>query len=160
MRENASHLASEGHRLRQALIAWRAINSDLLDLVTDFTGDAVDHTGLLANAFSAATSIYLSGIYDYTIALWHSWGVSVPTLAMEDVKSHVVTILDSTRYALDHTNISHLLYLFPLRVAGARCTDQCQRNQVLTLLRRVGTNFVVAQAFEGDLRRLWAKPQV
>ena len=116
---------------------------------------ATDQTALLANAFFAATSIYLSGIYDYTISLWVGWGVSVPILSVEDVQYHVITILNSITWALEKSSISHLLYLFPLRVAGARCANKWQRDQVLMLLRRVGANFAVAQAFESDLRLLW-----
>ena len=136
------------------------MNSELLDEATGLTAlvrsyDSVDHTGLLANTFFAAISIYLSGIYDYTIILWDSWNVSVPILATEDVERHVITILNSVTCELERTSISHLLYLFPLRVAGARCADKLQRDRVLSLLRRVGANFVVAQAFERDLRSLW-----
>lgn len=165
--EKASNLALEGYRLRQSLEVWRAINSELLDAATYSTAsvgagssDTVDHTGLLANAMFAAISIYLSGIYDYTITLWRSWDIPVPILTKEDVQCRVITILSSTRFALERTNISHLLYLFPLRVAGARCTNKWQCDQILSLLRRVGTNFVVAQAFETELRLLWDRIQV
>lgn len=160
MSEKANNLALQGHHLRQTLEIWGVINSDLLGIATDVATSAgssgtVDHTGLLANAFFAAISIYLSGVYDYSITLWNSWGISVPTLAEEDVQCHVNTILSSTGFALERTSISHLLYLFPLRVAGARCMDKRQRDQVRMLLRQVGTNFVVAQAFETELSMLW-----
>ncbi|KAI1867942.1 hypothetical protein JX265_003996 [Neoarthrinium moseri] len=158
--ELANDLALEGHRLRHTLEMWRVMNSEILDTAMNLgacvgSSRIVDHTGLLANAFFAAISIYLSGVYDYSITLWRNWDILVPTLSKEDVQCHVHTILSSVSLAMERTNISHLLYLFPLRVAGARCVDDWQRNQVRTLLRRVGTNFVVARAFETELNMLW-----
>lgn len=137
------------------------MSSELIDVPMRSAESAVssgvvyNHTGLLANAFFAAVSIYLSGIYDYSIDMWDGWGIPVPTLAQEVVQCHVITILSSITCALERTNISQLLYLFPLRVAGARCTEKWERDQVLMLLRRVGTNFVVARAFETELGILW-----
>lgn len=158
--EKANNIALEGHRLRQNLQTWSVINSELLNGATGSASSAesssiIDHTALVSNAFFAAISIYLSGVYDYDMVLWRRWCIPVPTLAEEDVQRHVSTILSSASYALERTNISHLLYLFPLRVAGARCINKRWRDQVLMLLRRVGTNFIVAQEFEMELSMLW-----
>ncbi|KAK9420131.1 hypothetical protein SUNI508_06659 [Seiridium unicorne] len=156
--KKASVLALEGHNLQRTLKIWRGMNLELLDAPAAFPVPySKDHTGLLASAFFPAINIYLSGVYDYSAISWKNCGIDVPIIFREDVQGHVTTILRSTSLAWKRTNISHLLYLFPLRVAGARCKDKWHRDQIVALLRGVGTTFVVAQSFEMELSMLWGQ---
>lgn len=109
----------------------------------------------LAKAFFAATSIYLSGNYDYDMQLWQSLNIPIPILPLEDVTKHFDTIILFSRAALKGSNLSPLLFLFPLRVAGARAREIKQRQAVAEMLCRVKKDFVVAEAFLTELEGLW-----
>ncbi|KAH6609062.1 hypothetical protein Trco_002408 [Trichoderma cornu-damae] len=92
-----------------------------------------DDSMLLSRIFFAAISIYLSGIFDYEITHWHRLGLAPPTLDEQAVQTHTNTILQLSNLALDATNLSPLLFLFPLRIAGARSRTQWQRDWVARL---------------------------
>lgn len=143
----AHDLASEGFRLRGALADWNVAAS----LVTHLTPEM-----LLATTYHAASSIYLSGNYDYELQHWSKMGIIVPILPADDVAIFFDTIIRSTRLALKTTSLSAVLFMFPLRVAGARAHTKSQQDAVASLLEEVRRRFIVADAFLGDLRRLWA----
>lgn len=103
----------------------------------------------------AATSIYLSGNYDYDLPAWRGLGVAVPTLPAPTVKTHCETIVACAREALKERSLSPLLLLYPLRVAGARAWTVEEQVLVDGLLTEVGREFVVAEAFLGELREIW-----
>jgi hypothetical protein len=109
----------------------------------------------LCNIYFAAISIFLSGVFDYEILHWQAWGLSVPTLPEEQIQLHVQTILDLISYALQHTAISPLLFLFSLRIVGARSYDQKRQVQVLDLLGRISDQFTVARIFQMELGEVW-----
>jgi hypothetical protein len=114
-----------------------------------------DDFDLLASIFQAATSIYLSGVFDYEINYWVDLGALLPTLTEDDIQAHVHCILELSQIVLERSRISAVLLLFPLRVAGARSRRTSQRETVSTLLGRIETTFSAAGAFRGDLERLW-----
>ncbi|KAH6652938.1 hypothetical protein BKA67DRAFT_568030 [Truncatella angustata] len=157
--ETANDLALEGHRLRRNLLLWNVTNSQMLNnsSVSNKFEDRfpVDSIAVLINAFFSAVSIYLSGIFDYNIYIWNDLGIPTPTLTEEDIQAHVRIILHSTRCGLERTSLSHLLHLFPLRVAGARCTTPWQREEILALLRNAKSSFSATEAFETELTMLW-----
>ncbi|KAF3025097.1 hypothetical protein E8E14_014575 [Neopestalotiopsis sp. 37M] len=157
----AVDLAIEGGRLRERLNAWQAHASTNAVLDVPNAHKRQDfHTSpeaFLTCAFFSATAIYLSGIFDYNMAVWKDSKVTLPTLDEQDIQSHVGDILHSTRQGLERTNLSHLLYLFPLRVAGARSIDIRQRRGILELYRKIQPNFSVAEAFEHELINLWER---
>ncbi|KAI9172824.1 fungal-specific transcription factor domain-containing protein [Paramyrothecium foliicola] len=149
-------VAEEGFNLRQMLWQWRSVFPDPMQIPTLLLEkDSNTPTTLLANTFYAAASIYLSGIFDYEIPYWQSWGISVPTISEEEVQNHLNAILSLTNAALKTTTLSALLFLFPLRIAGARSQTQKEKERVLSLLEEVAQRFVVARVFISELSQLW-----
>ena len=171
--DEARAIYADGQGLCDALQCWHdAYAPDS----TDDGPTAIssnDRSTLLALVFHAATRIYLSGIFDYRRAEWTLLcGGAAPTamLPHDEVDAHVETILRLTRAALaeqrgggsddsDDGKLSPLLFLFPLRIAGARARggreeDGERRELVVEFLGRVRDEggFVVAEAVEGDLR--------
>lgn len=110
---------------------------------------------LLSRIFFAAISIYLSGIFDYELTHWHQLGLIPPTLDEQAVQTHTNTILGLSSLALDATNLSPLLFLFPLRIAGARSRTQWQRDWITKLISRIGSGFAVATAIATELSYVW-----
>ncbi|KAF4989619.1 hypothetical protein FDECE_14655 [Fusarium decemcellulare] len=155
--DEAHDAASEGFRLRQALSIWKETQESYMPLSTPGSGNAGDDNFLtLATVFHAATSIYLSGVFDYEMNHWQKMGITVPNLGEDDIQMHVSTILVLGSAILDDSKVSPLLLLFPLRVAGARSWEQWQQDVILELLGKIEWTFPVASAFKGDLSRLWA----
>ncbi|KAF6813085.1 C6 finger domain-containing protein [Colletotrichum sojae] len=144
----AFDLALEGFNLRQSLDSWKLNTSPL--------PESQDET-LLSLAYYSATSIYLSGNYDYDMAHWQAIGVAVPILSADQIEEHFDAIVATVKEALKGSSLSPLLFLFPLRVAGARAKLHWQRDAVTDLLQRVRRKFIVADAMLEELRELWTR---
>jgi hypothetical protein len=111
---------------------------------------------LLAYVYYHATSIYLSGTYDYHIHWTWPEAPCAPILPRTQIERHVSDILRLSQELLD-LGVSGVLVFFPLRVAGARAVDTSARETILDLLHTtVRRGFVVAEAFTIDLSELWA----
>lgn len=154
--EEARGIAIEGLLLRDALNVWKT--ESMLEYTSNGRQNGssnFDDFDLLASVFQAATSIYLSGVFDYEINYWVDLGALLPTLTEDDIQAHVRCILELSQVVLERSRISAVLLLFPLRVAGARSRSSSQRETVSTLLGRIETTFSAAGAFRGDLQRLW-----
>ena len=149
LREEAENICLEGCRLR------RTLETSSLQLTT--IGDLTKDTAILFTVFNASTSIYLSGIFDYEIHHWQQHQLSPPTLGEEQIQWHTNTILRMVTCALNNaeSRLSSLLWLFPLRIAGARSRHPWQRETVLAMLSRVGQDFVAANAMAEGLRAFW-----
>ncbi|OAA36815.1 C6 finger domain protein [Metarhizium rileyi] len=165
---DAKSLSEDGHLLREALTTWSAayipdttrLSVSLPSGLTEGQGCnkhdvAANPSTLLARVFYAAISIYLSGVFDYELSHWQQLNLSVPTLDQGTVAQHVDTILTLTSTALSHTSLSPVLFLFPLRIAGARSYYQLQRDRVAALVGQIGNAFAVASAIRSDLSRVW-----
>lgn len=138
-------LADEGLNVRAALNDWYA----------NFCQGApsTEPQQILATIYYHATSIYLSGIFDYRSQFN---GMNGPALTQSQVQSHVDGILTNTRLALLTTNLAGVLFFYPLRVAGARVTCEEEATTIVGMLKEVSErSFVVANAFIDDLNRLW-----
>ena len=110
----------------------------------------------LSLIFHNAITIYLSGLFDY-FPYWTDRHISSPTISSSEARGRVQAILSMVGLALKHTSLSAILFLFPLRVAGARARCSEQRNVIAGLLGDIDeSGFVVAGAFVGDLKELWA----
>ena len=116
-----------------------------------------DQQMTIAWIFFAAISIYLSGIYDYC-PIWVDNGISTPSLGPMEVRQHVASILDITSSAVERQNLASLLFLFPLRIAGARASHSEQKLQIQGLLLKIAGPYRAANAFLADLEDLWADP--
>ncbi|KAI5456727.1 hypothetical protein BGZ63DRAFT_88008 [Mariannaea sp. PMI_226] len=155
---NLAHkIALEGFRQREALTTWNTTHANFLEVASPGSGGIFeqDDFASLAVIYHAATSIYLSGIYDYDIVHWNSLGTLVSTLSEDEVQMHVGNILRLSQVVLDQSRISPLLLLFPLRVAGSRSRELWQRENLLKSLQKIGVTFCVADAFRDDLQELW-----
>ncbi|KAK6836389.1 hypothetical protein PG987_006884 [Apiospora arundinis] len=151
MPPNAPDIAKEGFRLRQVLEIWRIENLFPLPRASHHPysspGLDVSPEVLLSNVFFAAISIYLSGIFDYEIVHWQRWRIPVPTITEPEIQEHLGDILYLTNVGLHGTSLSPLLFLFPLRIAGARCSVTAQMDCVQLLLALISRDFAVAGVF-------------
>lgn len=147
----SQEIAKEGFRLRHILILWEQSRSASLE-------EPVlqhDEFMLLAMVFFSATSIYLSGVFDYEMMHWDNMGILVPNLSEDEIQAHVQVILEISSVILKASDISPLLILFPLRVAGARSWQKWQQEHIQTLLEVVQQTFLVASAFKAELGQVW-----
>ena len=112
---------------------------------------------MLAKAFFAATSIYLSGVFDYEMPHWQDMGIIAPTLSEDEIQGHVGDILTYTRGIIFNSSISQLLTLFPLRVAGARSWETWQQESIMDSLSAIEKSFPVAASFRADLQGVWSR---
>ncbi|KAF5608602.1 uncharacterized protein FSUBG_4530 [Fusarium subglutinans] len=152
--DEAFDVAQEGFRLRQALIDWEAKDQPPKQQTAE---NASGNFAYLTKTFFAATSIYLSGVFDYEIPYWQDKGIVAPNLSEEEIQMHVVNILTHTNTVLYNSSISPLLVLFPLRVAGARSWQGWQQDCIMQNLMVVERTFPVAAAFRADLMGVWAR---
>lgn len=154
--EEARHLAAKGWALREALTAW---NKTYMDHETTDSHNVLpdEDSTWLAQLFYAAISIYLSGTFDWDMMHWSRWPeVSIPRLDATVIEKHGLAILEITEMALDRTSVSPLLFLFPLRVAGARLSrfpGQCAR--VLGPLGQIASGYAVAHVMTAELAKTW-----
>ncbi|KAF4500974.1 hypothetical protein FAGAP_2815 [Fusarium agapanthi] len=151
--DEAFDVAQEGFRLRQSLIDWEAKEQPPKQQTAE---NASGNFASLTKAFFAATSIYLSGVFDYEIPYWQDKGIVAPNLSEEEIQMHVINILTHTNTVLYNSSISPLLVLFPLRVAGARSWQGWQQDCIMQNLLVVERTFPVAAAFRADLMGVWA----
>jgi hypothetical protein len=98
-------------------------------------------------------SIYLSGLCDYQV-LPNEVGLS---LQEEEIQYHAASIIFRCCKALDDGQISGVLLLLPLRVAGNRCRTAEGCGKILGMLTRIQGGFGVAAAFKGELMGIWAE---
>ncbi|UKZ64928.1 uncharacterized protein TrAtP1_006133 [Trichoderma atroviride] len=148
-------ICSDACTLKEALGSWYASYVQPENKLATCNMAEENDGMLLARVFFAAISIYLSGIFDYEITNWHNIGLIPPTLDEETVQMHTNTILGLSNLALDTTNLSPLLFLFPLRIAGARSRTRWQRDWVAKLVTRIGSGFAVAAAISTELSHVW-----
>ncbi|OAA35378.1 C6 finger domain protein [Beauveria brongniartii RCEF 3172] len=156
--EKAREIAGTGMALRAALTAWHKAYLEAIEDGGTVDGRAhEDECGLLTRLFWSGISIYLSGTFDYEMYHWRRFGLAVPSLDAVTVRGHVETILLLVEHALDRSSLSPLLFLFPLRIAGARSTraPAAQRARVLRILDAVAERFAAGQAIKEALIDAW-----
>lgn len=140
-------LANEGLVLRQTINNWydSFIHSPYCS--------KTDPWSLLAIIYYHAISIYLTGLFDYRPQFDRTL---YPNLSASTMQAHVCSIISQIQTALSTTNIAGALFVFALRVAGARAVGEEQRSAILQMLVEISTrSFVVAEAFKLDLEELW-----
>ncbi len=164
--EHAQAIAQQGFELRGRLRNWAYAHhtstifrhSRISQVLSTGSIPEREHqtnqTNLLAETFFSATSIYLSGVFDYEICQWQGLQLLVPTLGEDEIQQHVASIL-SLSQRLAETCTSSLLLLFPLRVASARVWQASQKQQIMRLFGMVASSFPVAGAFIADIEHLW-----
>ena len=145
--------AAEGLRLQRELRFWKAATVSW----SMHTHEPLDAQMTLATCFYHAITIYLSGTFDYH-SCWFERDIPTPTLEASEVQLHLNAILTNVHFALDQTRLAGILFLFPLRVAGARAREASHRQSIAGMLREISARgFVVAAPFVDDLNQLWER---
>ena len=111
---------------------------------------------ILAKLYYYATTLYLSGVYDYDCT-WQEHGISTPILSRPFIEEYVRCMLKYIAFAVHTSDVSHLLLLVPIRIAAARCSTREQEGQIQDLLLEIQATFAVARAFLVEVRDLWAR---
>ena len=99
-----------------------------------------------------ALSIYLSGVFDYTL----SEVCAIPSLRDDEITVHLEGILQRTDEALQQNQTSRVFLLLPLRIAGNRCSNWKQGQAVLKRIDILRDQFAVATAFRTELLQIWS----
>jgi hypothetical protein len=99
-----------------------------------------------------ALSIYLSGVFDYTL----SEVCATPSLRDEEIMIHLEGILKRSDEAIQHSQTSRVFLLLPLRIAGNRCSSWKQCQEVLKRIDILRDQFAVATAFRTELLQIWS----
>lgn len=141
----------EGFKLRLALYEIESHLSTLSPYLYN------DNRTIIAKIYLTATSIFLSGVYDYR-SIWLQAIEATPTLSQPLVEHHVTTILDLTEFAMKQTNLSKLLFLYPLRVACARVWTSEQKDRLRGMFEIIRKSFAVAHVFVAEVEELWTTP--
>jgi hypothetical protein len=142
-------VAAHGRALLQSLHLWWLKSRCQHEKETP----SPDPQVALATIYYHATSIYLSGIFDYRHYLHDYAG---PHLPQHVIDSHVNSIVAETQHALGSTKLAGILFFYSLRVAGSRATTLQQRSSIMEMLQVIkDRNFMVAEAFTVDLHKLW-----
>jgi hypothetical protein len=109
----------------------------------------------LSLIFYNAITIYLSGLFDY-FPYWHERHILSPIILRSEVEERLQMIMTGVDHALKHTNLAGVLFMFPLRVAGARAKTVEQRSLIEGMLNNISKRgFVVADSFVVDLKQVW-----
>lgn len=99
-----------------------------------------------------ALSIYLSGVFDYTL----SEVCAIPSLRDDEITVHLEGILKRSDEALQQSQTSRVFLLLPLRIAGNRCSNWKQCQAVLKRIDILRNQFAVATAFRTELLQIWS----
>ena len=99
-----------------------------------------------------ALSIYLSGVFDYTL----SEVCAIPSLRDDEITVHLDGILKRSDEALQQSQTSRVFLLLPLRIAGNRCSNWKQCQEVLSRIDVLRDQFAVATAFRTELLHIWS----
>jgi hypothetical protein len=118
---------------------------------------AKDNRTTIAKIYLAATPIFLSGVYDYR-SIWLEVVEATPALPQNFIEQHVNTILDLTEFAMQETNLSKLLFLYPLRVACSRVWTHNQKDRLRSIFGTIRKSFAVAHVFVTEVEELWKTP--
>jgi hypothetical protein len=104
-----------------------------------------------------ALVLFLSQVYSY-YGCWDS--LTISSLARENIKTHVGSILNFAVTIQAASSIPELLLLFALRMAGVHATDDAL---MLMVVERLDTiywkGFVVSRRIKLDLQELWEHPR-
>lgn len=151
--EGLLQVAVDGLIIRSALDNWYIDFKKWL--VEHDTVEQNSSQSILAIVYFHGISIYLSGIFDYFSQFN---GLVTATVPRPVIQSHVDMILEKTQIALKSTNLSPVLFFFPLRVAGARATTIRETESILEMLQEISRrSFPVAHVFADDLTSLWKR---
>jgi hypothetical protein len=142
-------LGKEGLEIQSSIYKWH--EKAKLQLESEQNIDSIIH---LALACYHSLLVFLSNNYNYYL-FWHNTAAA-PRLSKEDIKQHVESIIQHAENILKASEVSSVLLLFPLRVAGTHAGNGT-RTRILRLLDGVFAHgFVVSSRIKEDLNEYWA----
>jgi hypothetical protein len=130
----------------------RNLQCQLAEFASLLQVNAHAHDYSVAWMYYHAISIYLSGIFDYTL----SEICTTLSLRADEITIHLEGILTRSDEALQQNQVSQVFLLLPLRIAGNRCSSWKQCQEVLRRLDVLRTQFAVATAFKTELLHIWS----
>lgn len=142
---NLEDILEEGERIRL-----------MIDIILQDTRepDPSSPDDLVASVFLHATSIYLSGIFDYRLHLFSALPAAI--IPRNRVQSHVAYILKGTNIACMQTKLCGLLFLYPLRVAAARAAEPSEQKQIMETFEYIRQQgFAIVQVFQAEIKEVW-----
>ncbi|KAH7309877.1 hypothetical protein B0I35DRAFT_398061 [Stachybotrys elegans] len=157
----AQDIAQAGFDIRQMLFRWHIAYAELEpddhsdDDANTITSQSANENALLSQLFHAAVSIYLSGVFDYETSFWSYLDIPTPILEEATINGYVQQLLDLSTAGLDNSSLSPLLFLIPLRIAGARARNKLDCEQIGRLLGKIRRTFAIASAIQSDLEHVW-----
>ena len=116
----------------------------------------------LCQIYYPATAIYLDGIFSYHPMYYQDLDIPTPVLSPAEIQTYLVSILSQVSHNLYHQKtLAGMLFLFPLRVAGARAREREHTLLIRDMLGEiVKKGFMVAETFVQDLDELWSTRQI
>jgi hypothetical protein len=143
---------SEPIEIHELVQAGRSLRTRLAAFASLLQASAHAHDYSVAWMYYHAISIYLSGIFDYTL----SEVCTILSLRADEITIHLEGILTRSDEALQQNQVSQVFLLLPLRIAGNRCSSSKQCHEVLRRLDVLRTQFAVAAAFKIELLDVWS----
>ncbi|XEU97497.1 hypothetical protein FSHL1_002783 [Fusarium sambucinum] len=140
------NLAGEGRMYQQRLREWhdRTLTPE----------DCLDFHDKLKLTVYHALQLFICMNYTF-YTFWDE--ESIPRLTTNEVEVHVSAIITHVGDILDHSNISSLLLLFPLRMAGANTSNSLEKDQIIKFLNGISQKgFLVSNRIVVDLEEVWA----
>lgn len=138
-------LALDGLSIQDDLIHWQQRSYSETLPTCPFTQ--------LASILHRALSLY----HCRNFIFYSCWMTrAIPRLSQSEVKEQVESILNLSENLLSMTYIPPVLFLFPLRMAGAYVSDGAIQNKVLGLVRKIRQKgFIISDIIEADLQECW-----
>jgi hypothetical protein len=143
---------SEPIEIYELVQAGGSLRIQLAAFASVLRASAHAHDYSVAWMYYHAISIYLSGIFDYTL----SEVCTTLSLQADEITLHLEGILARSDEALQKSHVSQVFLLLPLRIAGNRCRNLEQCREVLERLEVLQRQFAVATAFRTELLQMWS----
>ena len=149
---NAGNMDVDPTKMYKLIREGEELHSQLADFASAL------HVGRSAQDISVAwmyyhaLSIYLSGVFDYTL----SEVCAIPSLRDDEITVHLEGILKRSDEAVQQSQTSRVFLLLPLRIAGNRCSNWNQCQEVLNRIDVLRDQFAVATAFRTELLQIWS----
>lgn len=129
------------------------LQSRILAFISSLQSPIAYEEQVPARAYVYAMLIYLSGVFDHGTTTGQP--ADAPILQSQELAVFRDCVVDLCDLALEKGQVSSVLLLVPLRIAGNRCETSMQCRKILGLLCQVEKSFAVAVAFRRELVEIW-----
>jgi hypothetical protein len=149
---NAENMDVDPTKMHELVQEGQELHSQLAVFASALHASMTAQDTSVAWMYYHALSIYLSGVFDYTL----SEVCAIPSLRDEEITVHLEGILKRSDEALQQSQTSRVFLLLPLRIAGNRCRNWKQCQEVLKRIDILRGQFAVATAFRTELLHIWS----